>query len=120
MAGLTEQDIKDFMKDLEIKNSSSNTQWVFVTGTVGFENFNFSMMGLDVSISVKHTRNSFVRTRHLWIFNIYEKHGPYKIVLNCRTKWFSAYYGTELLGISMTTAEAAYTLYIKNHSKNTK
>jgi len=110
---ITEQDFIDLMNLLQ-KRENKERSYVMITGQQAFENFNFAMMGRDVYISVNNTRYNFRKVPYLWIFNIYEKHGPYKIVLNCKTKKFTAYFGTEVLGIT-NTAESAFKLYIKKH-----
>jgi hypothetical protein len=110
--GETMKDFTDLLKSLE-KNKPSN-EYVMITGQQGYENFNFGMMGIDVHISVNNKRYQFGRVRHLWVFNLYEKHGPYKITLNCKTKKFKAYYGTTLLGETYS-AESAFKLHIKKH-----
>jgi hypothetical protein len=109
----TEQDFIDLMNLLQ-KREDEERSYVMITGQQGFENFHFSLMGCDVYISVNNIRYNFRKVPYLWIFNIYEKHGPYKITLNCKTKKFKAYYGTIELG-ETNTAESAFKLYIKKH-----
>jgi hypothetical protein len=112
-------DFKDILDEInKTTQKSPGTQWVVITGTLGYENFNFAVMGIDVFIPVRNTRCNFKRLPHTWVFSIYEKHGPYKIVFNCKTKEFKAFYYTEPLGPTKNSADACFKNYIQNHKNN--